>query len=234
MENRVTLDTYYNCIVPIKTDGVTDTTLVCGKDIEVGCAIMYQCAATDGGYYKLCDSTGNVIEHHTIPTTASTSVYGGCFNVPYTCGMVIFSSNVCLSKAITTKVSDIIDLAVSLESLYDILEIYGIAKEDEQQIVNLYLSVKGAAGGSGTSGGIRHQWVGSVLVVSSDSGTSDADLLGPPGPQGPQGPQGEQGPPGEQGQFMFSISEDGCLLLHYTEDAPSFYISDDGYLMHTF
>lgn len=41
--------------------------------------------------------------------------------------------------------------------------------------------------------GIKHEWNGSVLTVTSDSGTSAADLKGPKGDTGPRGPQGPAG-----------------------------------------
>lgn len=41
--------------------------------------------------------------------------------------------------------------------------------------------------------GITHEWSGSVLTVTSDSGTSSADLKGPKGDTGPRGPQGPAG-----------------------------------------
>ena len=58
------------------------------------------------------------------------------------------------------------------------------------------------------AGQIFHQWDGTILTITSDSGTSSCDLqgvegaTGPRGPQGPagaQGLQGIQGPQGEQG-----------------------------------
>lgn len=56
---------------------------------------------------------------------------------------------------------------------------------------------KGKQGDPGVSA--THFWEGTVLTVTSASGTSSADLQGPQGPQGPQGLQGVQGPQGEQG-----------------------------------
>ena len=38
--------------------------------------------------------------------------------------------------------------------------------------------------------GITHSWNGTVLTISSDSGTSSVDLKGDMGPRGPQGPAG--------------------------------------------
>lgn len=43
------------------------------------------------------------------------------------------------------------------------------------------------------AGEIKHQWNGSVLTVTSDSGASSADLRGPKGDTGPRGPQGPAG-----------------------------------------
>lgn len=40
---------------------------------------------------------------------------------------------------------------------------------------------------------ITHYWNGSVLTVTSDSGTSAANLQGPKGDTGPRGPQGPAG-----------------------------------------
>lgn len=40
------------------------------------------------------------------------------------------------------------------------------------------------------AGTITHSWNGTVLTVTSDSGTSSADLQGTMGPRGPQGPAG--------------------------------------------
>ena len=39
----------------------------------------------------------------------------------------------------------------------------------------------------------EHKWNGSVLTITSASGTSSADLRGPQGPEGKQGPQGQAG-----------------------------------------
>lgn len=40
------------------------------------------------------------------------------------------------------------------------------------------------------AGTITHTWNGSVLTITSDSGTSSANLIGPTGPRGPQGEPG--------------------------------------------
>lgn len=39
--------------------------------------------------------------------------------------------------------------------------------------------------------GIYHSWDGTVLTITSDAGTSSADLKGDDGCRGPQGPAGE-------------------------------------------
>ena len=53
----------------------------------------------------------------------------------------------------------------------------------------------GAPGKDGVSA--EHRWDGSVLTITSASGTSSADLRGP---QGPKGPEGKQGPQGQAGK----------------------------------
>lgn len=40
---------------------------------------------------------------------------------------------------------------------------------------------------------ITHKWIGTVLEVTSDSGTTSCDLLGPKGDMGVRGPQGIPG-----------------------------------------
>ncbi|MDD6693546.1 MAG: hypothetical protein PUE38_04150 [Olsenella sp.] len=59
---------------------------------------------------------------------------------------------------------------------------------------------RGADGHDGVS--CTHSWSGTVLTVTSASGTTSADLAGPRGEAGPRGPQGERGdvgPAGPQG-----------------------------------
>lgn len=55
----------------------------------------------------------------------------------------------------------------------------------------------GAAGADGVS--CTHSWNGTVLSVTSASGTSSADLVGPQGPTGATGATGPQGPAGADG-----------------------------------
>ena len=43
------------------------------------------------------------------------------------------------------------------------------------------------------AGTIKHQWNGTVLTITSDSGTSSCDLKGAKGDDGPRGPQGAPG-----------------------------------------
>ena len=56
---------------------------------------------------------------------------------------------------------------------------------------------KGDDGDDGVS--CTHSWNGTVLSVTSASGTSSADLVGPQGPTGATGPQGPKGDTGSQG-----------------------------------
>ncbi len=58
----------------------------------------------------------------------------------------------------------------------------------------------GSSGGSSGDASITHGWNGTVLTVTSASGTSSADLKGDTGEQGPKGDTGatgEQGPKGD-------------------------------------
>lgn len=57
---------------------------------------------------------------------------------------------------------------------------------------------QGAPGADGIS--VSHLWDGTVLIVTSASGTSSADLKGEKGDTGAQGIQGETGPQGPQGE----------------------------------
>ena len=43
------------------------------------------------------------------------------------------------------------------------------------------------------AGEIKHEWNGTVLTITSDSGTSSIDLKGDRGNTGPRGPQGKAG-----------------------------------------
>lgn len=43
------------------------------------------------------------------------------------------------------------------------------------------------------AGTITHEWNGTILTITSDSGTSSADLKGAVGDTGPRGPQGKAG-----------------------------------------
>lgn len=59
---------------------------------------------------------------------------------------------------------------------------------------------KGDAGPAGRDGvGCTHSWDGSVLTVTSASGTSSADLRGPKGDAGATGPEGPAGAAGPKG-----------------------------------
>ena len=52
------------------------------------------------------------------------------------------------------------------------------------------------------AGTITHSWNGSILTITSDSGTSSMDLKGPEGQRGIRGPQGATG---------FTIGADGTI-----------------------
>ena len=67
--------------------------------------------------------------------------------------------------------------------------------------------IDGTNGKDGTDGvngkdgvSVTHSWNGTVLTITSASGTSSADLKGDKGPQGIQGPKGEQGVKGDTGE----------------------------------
>lgn len=64
----------------------------------------------------------------------------------------------------------------------------------------------GSSGGTPGADGVSctHSWNGTVLTVTSASGTSSADLQGPKGDTGARGPQGEPGQPGASG-FAYNL-----------------------------
>ena len=89
--------------------------------------------------------------------------------------------------------------------------VYVMMKALEQAVAEVEKQ-EGPPGKDGVS--VTHQWNGTVLTVTSASGTTSADLkgergekgdagekgdTGDQGPQGETGPQGEQGPQGEAG-----------------------------------
>lgn len=49
------------------------------------------------------------------------------------------------------------------------------------------------------NGELFHEWDGTVLKITSASGTTSMNLQGPKGPTGSQGPKGDIGPQGPQG-----------------------------------
>ena len=53
--------------------------------------------------------------------------------------------------------------------------------------------------------GFKHSWNGTILTITSDSGTSSADLKGSVGDIGPRGPQGPAG---------ISIGADGNIDIN--------------------
>lgn len=68
----------------------------------------------------------------------------------------------------------------------------------EDADAGLFDGADGAPGKDGVSA--THQWDGTVLTITSASGTSSADLRGPQGETGPQGERGETGAQGVQGE----------------------------------
>lgn len=64
--------------------------------------------------------------------------------------------------------------------------------------------------------GISHSWNGTVLTITSDSGTSSADLKGDTGIRGPQGPAGEQYKP-QYGLDYFTEAEKDAFLAEIDE-----------------
>ena len=60
------------------------------------------------------------------------------------------------------------------------------------------------------AGTIKHEWVGTTLVITSDSGSSGCDLKGDRGDIGIRGPQGPQG---EKPEVFFTVGiEDNTVL----------------------
>ena len=83
------------------------------------------------------------------------------------------------------------------------LNFLGVSKEDIKKIVEEYFEENPGTGTEGTPGkdgvSATHEWNGTVLTITSASGTSSADLVGPEGPQGPAGQDGENGQNGSKG-----------------------------------
>ena len=69
------------------------------------------------------------------------------------------------------------------------------------------------------SGEIRHEWDGTILTVTSDSGTSSADLKGPKGDTGPRGPQG---PPG----IVINGTGEGTPSIDLSDYATTEYVDN--------
>lgn len=90
-------------------------------------------------------------------------------------------------------------------------------------VVNAGASGTAQDGKDGADGvSCTHAWEGTVLTVTSASGTSSADLKGEPGDPGEIGPQGETGPQGEPGPYYVpSVDASGNLSWTRTEaDEP--------------
>ena len=84
-------------------------------------------------------------------------------------------------------------------------ESYSPTPDVTTQILNrlerLESGMGGSGNGSGTAAGVSvtHQWNGTVLSVTSASGTSSADLKGEKGDKGDPGEKGDRGEKGEKG-----------------------------------
>ena len=74
--------------------------------------------------------------------------------------------------------------------------------------------------------GIYHEWNGTVLTITSDSGTSSADLKGDDGCRGAQGAQGEQYKP-IRGQDYLTDEEVAEVVELATNAAKEAYVIDD-------
>lgn len=61
--------------------------------------------------------------------------------------------------------------------------------------------------------GITHSWNGTILTITSDSGTSSADLKGATGDDGVRGPQGRAGRDGISGNVFSVNGKMGDIVL---------------------
>lgn len=132
------------------------------------------------------------------------------------------------------------------------------AKEAELSIKNMTVSADTLPSGSDATA-VKTAVGGSFNIrfgiprgeQGADGPAGPQGIQGNPGPAGPQGiqgeagpagPQGEQGPPGRDGlngilvpsdgQWAFSVSEDGHLILGYTgNEPPNFSINENGHLI---
>lgn len=72
------------------------------------------------------------------------------------------------------------------------------------------------------AGQITHEWNGTVLTITSDSGTSSMDLAGPKGDmgiRGPQGPAGDGGGASADLSNYYTKAEINALLVSGDEVA---------------
>lgn len=72
------------------------------------------------------------------------------------------------------------------------------------------------------AGTITHEWNGTVLTITSDSGTSSMDLRGPKGDMGVRGPQGPAGDGGGESVDLsnyYTKTEIDALLVDGDEVA---------------
>ena len=91
----------------------------------------------------------------------------------------------------------------------------------------------GAAGANGNDGvSCTHSWYGTVLSVTSASGTSSADLVGPQGPTGATGPTGPAGADGSIVSVSQTISS-GTEIGNITVDGNETKLYAPGVTQHT-
>ena len=111
-------------------------------------------------------------------------------------------------------------------------ESYSPTPDVTTQILNrlerLESGMGGSGNGSGTAAGVSvtHQWNGTVLSVTSASGTSSADLKGEKGDKGDPGEKGDRGEKGEKATKVTpatvlpspssTLPPWGCLRSHRT------------------
>ena len=109
----------------------------------------------------------------------------------------------------------------------NVITVNGIAP-DENGNVELPEGSEGPPGKDGIS--VTHQWNGTILVVTSASGTSSANLQGPAGERGETGPEGPQGLPGNTGDMGPAGPEgppgkDGISVTHRWENGTNLVVT---------
>lgn len=106
-----------------------------------------------------------------------------------------------------------------------------VDSEQVYALVEQYLTQNPSKGEPGLDGiSATHSWDGTVLTITSASGTSSADLKGEKGATGPQGPKGEKGTDGTGVTILGSFdSEEALQAAHATGNIGDSYLVG-GYL----